>query len=73
MKRNARIHKSILISDMGDQREMNHSSQKQQSNATNLSVQSRRTHAVIREPVTSIERAMDIAIGAEPWNEKEAA
>jgi hypothetical protein len=54
-------------------KEVNHFSQEQQSTAAN---HSRRTHSVVREPVTSIEHAMDIAIGAEgePWDEeKEAA
>ncbi len=71
MARSARNHKITLISDVGKQKEANHSSQGQQSKAA-----SRRTHSIIRESVTSIEHAMDIAIGAEgeSWDEeKEAA
>ena len=67
MTGSARIHKSP--SDV-NQEEMNRSLQEQESKAA-----SRRTHPAIREPVTSIEHAMDIAIGAEgePWDEEEAA
>lgn len=52
------------------------SNQKEQDHYANLSVQiERRTHSVIRAPVNSIERAMDIAIGAEgkPWVERNIA
>ena len=57
-------------------KEENHSSREQQSKTPNCSVQiEQRTHPAIREPVTSIEHAMDIAIGAEgkPWVERRKA
>ncbi len=70
MPGSARTRKSTLLNDLNDRKEKNHSSREQPSKA-----ESRRTH-LIREPVTSIEHAMDIAIGdeGEPWNEwKKAA
>ncbi len=76
MPRSARNHKSTLLSDVSNQKEANHSSQEKHSKDAKLSAQSeRRTHPDIREPVTSIEHAMDIAIGDEgkPWIERRKA
>lgn len=77
MPRDVRIHKSKLMSHASNQK-VNHPlqgqhGQEQQGNDANLSPRIRRTPPVIREPVNSIERAMDIAIGAEPWDEDKAA
>jgi hypothetical protein len=71
MPGNVRIHKSTLMNQVSNQR-VNHSLQ-EQGKAANLPLRRQRTPAVIREPVNSIERAMDIAIGAEPWDEDKAA
>jgi hypothetical protein len=63
------------MSHVTNQKNKNHSSE-QQSRVGNLSVlQVERTHSVRREPVDSIEHAMDIVIGAEgePWAEARAA
>lgn len=76
MPRSTCIPYWTLISHVSNQKEKDHSSQEQQSQAANLSVQiEQRTHSVIREPVNSIEHAMDIAIGAEgkPWVERKIA
>jgi hypothetical protein len=75
MSRSARIHKSTLLSDASN-KTVNHSSQEQHTQGANLPVQTeRRTRADIREPVTSIEHAMDIALGDEgkPCIEKRRA
>lgn len=75
MPGSARIHKSTLLSDVSNQKKVKHFSQEQQSRAANCSVRSRSTLSIVREPVNSIEHAMDVAIGAEgePWDEKKEA
>jgi hypothetical protein len=54
----------LRFCDLNHQREKNHSSLKQQRE--DVSVKSeQRIHSVIREPVNSVEQAMDLAIGGE--------
>jgi hypothetical protein len=70
MRTNSRTGK---LTTMSDQKRKNSSSPEQPSVAANLSVQiERRTHSIIREPVNSVEDAMDVAIGGEgkPWVER---
>jgi hypothetical protein len=72
MPENASMRRNSM-NYVSNQKEQNYSSQEQQSKAAILSAQNeRRSQSVVREPVNSVEHAMDIALGAEgkPWVER---